>query len=402
MKPPFRAEPLKTAGFLFLLFCLAMVPMENRPELRRLYLLFLTVPLFSLVHLLFCALRFRFYQDFSSLHPSKGEEFLYTLVLSNESPLPGCSVRVSLSRLQPESLEPFRSFRIALKPRQRLTREFRFPCRYRGTYTVGLEEVVLEDVFRWFRISLPVWTKTFYIYPRAAELEDTFSNAREGRPAPGSGRGGLEDISRFSGYRSYRTGDSSRFLDRRKLAATGQAVIRQFDSLTCRGIWIFLDTRRAGGETPGLEEEDCSLEIAASLLKHFLRQGIPAGLSCYGSGLFRFAGDGPEDFERFRKASVGLLYGDFPGITDLLAGSREETSGREILVITHRPDPELIQQIAGAEGPAGENTGYLFNVCGWDLPSLEKAGAYLRQLKSRGRRIFLIRGYGSIAGDLRE
>lgn len=217
-------------------------------------------------------------QNFSTEHPVKGEDIDYTLKLYFESFLPGLRVFVAFKGVRNEGgLDSRRDFRFFPGPAEILVKQYTVQCPFRGVYTVGLERLDVEDLFSFFSVSLKVWHRTFYVYPRLIRLESCLL-AAEGEMSESMSLegGGVTDNTRLLGISEYLPGESVRSIAWKRFAAAGIPYLRIYETSSSPGITLYLDLRRK--EEPDhalLDAEDCSIEVLIAVLSFFLRKGVP-------------------------------------------------------------------------------------------------------------------------------
>jgi hypothetical protein len=181
-------------------------------------------------------------------------------------------------------------------------------CPFRGTYTVGLDSIELQDALAMLWIKVPVWFITFYVFPRLIEL-DSCRLAGEGKRdlASSLAEGVLMDPTRFRSLTGYRPGESVRHLAWKKFAATGVPYLREWERSAFPGITLYLDTmRRVEPDYQSLLAEDCALEILLALAHWFVWHKIPVYLRGE-AGMARL-GDDPAAFSRFMNDTAGLSF----------------------------------------------------------------------------------------------
>jgi len=238
--------------------------------------------LLDLVHLLWNQRRVRYSQNFSTTHPVKGQNVEYIFRLRMESPIPGSRLRVRFKGIRQDLKLDYGLKTLDFFPGAVAFDEHRtlIQCPFRGTYTVGLDSIEVQDALAMLWIQVPVWFITFYVYPRLVEL-DSCRLAGEGRRDLGTSlaEGAVIDPTRFRSLTEYRPGESIKHLAWKKFAATGFPFLREWERSAFPGITLYLDTLRRGeADYQALLAEDCALEILLALAHWFVRQGIPVYL----------------------------------------------------------------------------------------------------------------------------
>jgi len=342
-----RINPAGLALYLFGLVVVSLAGMSLAGVLLYIFYLYLLFPLFSFVLLLAVIIKFRYYENFSTEHPYKGENVSYTLLLANETPLSGAFVDVQFKLISPDASQHLQQLTTVVKRGQtrKETHTLTFP--YRGIYKVGIDRIELYDVLRWFVFRPKVWFRTFYVYPRIVELKRVFPTLQNVVEASGQGQGVINDHTLFKALSEYRDGIPIRHIAWKKFASTGVPFLREYEKTSWPGVEIYLDLRRE--QEPHrriLEREDCSVEILTALVHYFLRHGVPTGVhAANGRERFDFSGDSPSYFSEFYRETISLSFeGDVSPAEVYQSDLRERLirSGT-IIIISHRPDAALLE-----------------------------------------------------------
>ncbi len=311
-----------------------------------LFFIYAAVPGLSFIHLMLIRFYLRYHQEFSSEHPLKGEEVIYKLSIKNESIFMSTPIlfrfRVALPRFGGETDRSI----VILKSGEIYSKERVINCPVRGVYTVGLESLIVTDFFGFFRFRLPVWHRTFYVYPRLLSVVPTrFLNESTGAEIVGSATGELDDVTLFRTLTEYQRGESIQHIAWKKFAALGEPFLKEYDTTSQPGVSIYLDTRRIGPlSTNTLISEDCSIEVLVALVKYFISTGICVYVNAAGWEDFYFDGYDEDKFLVFHRRTIQLRFESISSPVRLLEADRYDSRFNPSLVIfiTHIPDPEII------------------------------------------------------------
>ena len=193
----------------------------------------------------------------------KGEIIQYQLNITTASLLPAPMVRASFARIHQRDRQviPDRMIRLGPGDRDIFSRDIY--AGLRGIYTMGVAKLVITGFTGLFSISLPIWPKTFYIYPRLLQLRLAMSRhlPTYGHLATRTGTHG--EYHTFSGLHDYRSGETTRHISWKRFAQLGIPVIKDFDTLGSSRIHLFLDRRRV---TRNPICEDTAIEAALALI----------------------------------------------------------------------------------------------------------------------------------------
>ncbi|MFH2116137.1 MAG: DUF58 domain-containing protein, partial [Spirochaetota bacterium] len=292
---------------------------------------FLSMLLFlDLFHLFWSFRRIRYSQNFSTTHPVKGQNVEYIFRLRLESPIPGARLMVTFKGIRQDLRLDYGVKTLDFFPGAGAFDEHRkqIQCPFRGTYTVGLDSMELQDTLAMLWIKVPVWFITFYVYPRLIELDSCCLVGEGKHDLPTSlAEGAIVDPTRFRSLAEYRPGESVRHLAWKKFAATGIPFLREWERSAVPGITFYLDTLRRGEpDHQSLLAEDCALEILLAVSHWFVSHDIPVYVRNDG-GIARLEG-GIEGFSRFMTDTAKLSFtpSNEAGLPSLIEGLESDIS----------------------------------------------------------------------------
>jgi uncharacterized protein (DUF58 family) len=373
--------------------------------LLALYYMLLFFPVLCLLAAVISYFGIKYHQQFSTEHPVKGQSVEYRFLLANELPLPVGRVVVQLKTVTPfrDSILP--SFQARLLGSETLERHYTLHCPFRGIYTVGLERLALTDTLGLLTLSLPVFARTFYVYPRLILLR-SFAQRIYDLETRGEGvsQAGLPDYALFSRLREYRSGESIRHISWKKFASAGKPYIREYEATSGLGLRIYLDLRKR--PLPGvgeLEQEDTSIEILVALVKYFLERGVATSVSAPGRDYYTFSAEDPERFGEFYQSTMNLVFQDTVSPALLYYGDSGGGGlrSRATIFISHILDSDILSLLEGALG-AEQSITLIFNQTGYQPEERERNRAYFNRLREKGARIITVEGADTIQQDLEE
>ena len=368
-----------------------------------LFFLLLFLPLLSLTYLLLTFLRLKYYQDFSTEHPTKGEFVEYRLILSNETILPLQDLSAAFKTIHPFMEAALPRFTTYIRAAGRQERVYTINCPFRGVYTVGLESLAATDPLHFVVLRRKVWFRTFYVYPRVLPLR-RFSTGieRSQRLSQGASTGAVPDFALFSQLRDYRHGESLHHLAWKKFASTGAPYVKVYDTSAEPGVTIYFDLRspEASG-LKALETEDVSVDILVALVKYYLDHEVPLTVRAPGRTVYSFQGADPSAFQRFYLSTMELLFQ--PTISPAALYQLDRQSGgyqsSSAIVISHLFDPEIfsnVEESLAAEAPVA----LILNRSGYAKQQRKAVLPYLYSLSERGANIRFIDGPEDIGENL--
>lgn len=285
----------------------------------------------SIAHLILSWVKFAFSQRFSNDHPLKGEVVRYSILVSNESPIPAAAGECHFADPGPMCLvaseEP-----TPVGGNESKTYEADIRCSYRGTYAIGLSSVSLRDATGIVEIRQKVEPRLFYVYPELVTLGLGVERLARSLGADQPGSSAREgDPSIFEYTAPLVPGRPSRHVAWKRWAATGipSEIVHGQSRSSALTVVLDLWPGREGG-VEKLASEDLAMSAAFSVARHLARQGIPVEL-IYGNRdrgvLVSSEGQFQEVFDR----STNVIFDspEFPSV----AFDR----GRTILLVTTRP-----------------------------------------------------------------
>jgi uncharacterized protein (DUF58 family) len=361
------------------------------------------VPALSIFQVLVTAVGLKYNQNFSTEHPLKGEAVLYRLIMSKESILPSSRVIIRfIGRRQGTDLglTPRSAF---LKNSESFESSHEIRCPYRGIYSVGLESLAIEDSLKFLTLKLPVWHRTFYVYPRIIHCNPFFSGAESGNTSvSGSAAGGIEDHTLVESLSTYRPGLPVRHLAWKKFASLGEPVLRKYESTSRPGVSIYLDTRLLS--SPGrfsLEAEDCSIEIMIALVRHFIGKNTPVSVCADGWDRYFLERNDEELFSRFHKATINIFFKSAISPAELFETDVRENrlTSNTVLFISHSLDPQILDLVENRSGETLSIWG-IINLSGVESGLKEKALRYIETRQEAGHTLVPIHNAETIKEDL--
>lgn len=367
-----------------------------------LFLIFLFLPILSLLSMFITAGTLRYNQEFSNDHPLKGEEVVYSLKIKKEGSLPAAPVKVRLAGSQQGMSLGLSDIDLFPVSNKLFEYSYTVKCPFRGIYTVGLDSLEVRDHFGWVGVPLSVWAQTFYVYPRIITLRNApFAELQYSYYIPGNARGREVDYTLVESLRNYRPGMSTRHMAWKKYAALGEPVLKQYESTSRPGVTIYLDTRREDlGPYETLEAEDASVEILVALVKYLSERNIP--VTVYGDGWrrFEFPHNDPDAFREFHHATIGVFFQSDRSpvnvVTSDLMDGRLNT--RSVIIVSHVIDADIINMTLPTD--AGIQTAGILNLSGRTAAQKQEARARVSAVRDKGARIQTVRDSESIKEDL--
>lgn len=405
MDLPVRVRWSAIAVYIFAISLVQLGRFFIGDAFNLIFFIFLLLPIASLLHIFLSIASIKYYQNFDTDHPVKGEALGYTLSLVNESILPTVPMKIKFRTIQPGATSQLPELQISLKSNEKLEKTYSISCPFRGIYTVGLEQLEITDILGWITIRRPVWHRTFYVYPRIIDISYPFSIGYSGELSTGLNPGTSQDFALFESLSQYLPGESIRHMAWKKFIATGEPFLKSYGKTSQPGLSIYLDLRRDGEPThEQLEREDCSIEILVSLVKYCLDQTIPVSVHAMGQSRYEFSASDPSDFGRFHRDTINILFSDSISPAVLyLNDTKGYMQHASVLFITHELDSDVLTIIeeSAVISPSSENAvAAIINQT--NLPEREKIQGklYFDSIREKGGNLLIANGPDTIARDL--
>jgi uncharacterized protein (DUF58 family) len=286
------------------------------PVSYGIFLVLTSVPLISLIYLLYVFFTYRIYQEIGSKDLVANTAVPYFITLQNERRVLFSNIRVQFYTTFSEiaGIDPDREYE--LSPRSGIKLETNLICRYRGEYEVGIKRITLTDFFDLIRFSfafpepLRVKVKPDYETDMIPSDEEDFLSYHEHlRKAE------YPDV--ITG--DYVPGDEIKRINWKQTAKTGKLKVRKLTGEERNGILLIPDTcRHSSDEYEYIPSESRILNSLLSLSLYYLKKGIPVSLlALQKTGTVTASADSEQEFEKFYECVSKLDFDDMLGLEKL-------------------------------------------------------------------------------------
>ena len=201
------------------------------------------LPWVMLIYALTARMTLKIFMLCESVEVAKNQPYEYKIRLINESIIPYPFVDAMLWLPLKNSVRcSLRTVKTTMSPRSDYTinNVVKFP--FRGTYTIGVENIYVYDFFRMFCVKIDVnMLETVYVLPRKLDLDigqaEAISDAsRKTRKSNTS----YEKIE-ISDIREYRNGDALKSIHWKLSSKSEDFMVRDYDTGSSRETFIFCD-----------------------------------------------------------------------------------------------------------------------------------------------------------------
>ena len=212
-----------------------------------------------------------------------GEAITVTLTLENLSILPVPWLLLNDSFSPVLSTPPFYRQLVTLPGKGRHTTRYTLQARRRGYYQIGPLRLESSDLLAIVpHISRQFESSELIVYPKILPITQLLLPTTSPQVILPTPLPLFRDTTRLTGVRPYSQGDNFRHIHWPATAATGQLLVKQFQTAIARDNMIFLNMDRADYGRPG--QADVAIELAivaaASLANHIIAiEQLPVGFN---------------------------------------------------------------------------------------------------------------------------
>lgn len=298
------------------------------------------LPVYAVVSIIYLIISwniFAYHQNFSTDHPQKGEKIQFVIKLVNDGKIPLTSGTCKFTVLGNESRI---SLPVGCLPgaKKTIVHETEIVCPYRGTYTAGIESIMLSTPLGIIQTEIELSPHVFYVYPELCTLDSSIEEyaVSAGVTVHGSTRGG-SDPSIFEYTIPLREELPGTRIAWKRWASTAIPSAIISGRAKSKGLTVVLDLYPC--DVPieeKLAAEDLVISAFFSVIRYLVNHEIPVRLVT-GSSSMRYI-DSQETYETLFDRSTGLLFNDlsFP------SAAFEEDGGA--ILFTCRPISEFFQE----------------------------------------------------------
>ena len=361
----------------------------------------LFLPVLSLVQLIITRSALRYHQVFTNDHPAKGEAVGFHVSITNECPVPSAPITVRFHLGREERGFETQSFQ--LRPHETRKLEQTVRCAYRGVYTVGLHRLAVWDVFGWIALAVPVFNRTFYVYPRVLSLPSALSGFGTEHAVRQSPAAGLEvDYTLYRSLRRYRSEDDARHISWRKLAAVGEPLVKEYDTAAEPAITICMDTRPVGDDDAALSVEDGVIEIVVALARYYIDREVPVSI-VMGSSVTRIDPGDNAEFARFHSRTITFFFHSDVSPAVLYDYHRSDATLAEgtVLFVTHVLDPAILDLVERSDGRSLQAAA-IVDTASLSPEERRRGESLQRSLREQGGELLLVESADSLVQEFSQ
>ncbi|MGE5592018.1 MAG: DUF58 domain-containing protein, partial [Bacillota bacterium] len=224
----------------------------------------------------------------------------------------------------------------------------------RGFFPAGRLDITLGDPLGIFAAHrLLVSDRRLTVYPRALRLDRLPLALRQPYGHTRTHRHAQEDLTSVAEVRPWRTGDSPRRIHWKATAHRGDLQVREYELSATTEVHVVLDLCRLGHHGDGPDSSlERSVEVAASLVRTILEQGLAVGVAGHGSQrLVVPPGRGLRQLRRVLESLVTVQADGVLPLPHALAGESRSFSPRStVVVVTPALGRDLVASLLALRG----------------------------------------------------
>ncbi len=312
----------------------------------------LIAPLLSFLYTLYVFIRFKLFQEISERTLVKGETTEYGFRLANEDFISYQRIQVRFFRGMSTIPDVSEDESYCLLPGEIKKVDAKLSCNYRGRYAVGVESILVGDLFNLFHFRYPILTKLqVVVLPRIVRLErfgiiplDADSKRSIFSVTPKTDELDIE-------VRKYDRGDSLRQVHWKNTARRGELMSRKFGEELRLGVELCMDLTQTGEKEmlARAELEDRIIESTISIAEYCLRTNTPCSVHYWdGSQRKQMRLNSRADFDVFYQDCGRLSFAAESGADTLVGAALLSDAAARYIVLTHTLQDNLFSQLSHA------------------------------------------------------
>jgi uncharacterized protein (DUF58 family) len=317
-----------------------------------LFYMVLLVPVISFLYTLYVFVRFKLFQEISERTLVKGEATDYSFRLANEDFISYQQIQVRFFTGMSTIPDVSEAESYCLQPGEIKKVDARLACNYRGSYAVGVQSILIGDLFNLFHFRYPILTKLqVVVLPRIVRLEhfgiiplDSDSKRSMFSVTPRTDELDIE-------VRKYDRGDSLRQIHWKNTARRGEFMSRKFGEELRLGVVLCMDLTPTGEKEmlARAELEDRVIESTISIAEYCLRTATPCSVHyCDGAQIKQMRLNSRADFDLFYHECGQLSFKAESDCGALVEAGRLADTAARYIILTHGLSESLFSQVSRA------------------------------------------------------
>ena len=336
-------------SFIMLSVCVYLTP--NFITLLLFYSI-TTLIIFSVLHLLLAKRNIVISQNIYPSHISHGKDTEYRFTIFNNSFFPYPKVVVRFKYTNNLFLNQLNNLDLALYSNESLVIKKSITGNYRGTYSLGAEQLVVYDILNIFTYKLKIKeNKELTVLPKVTQISELLLNANYlFSEYDYESNNLLEDSTK--GIRDYQHGDSLKNIHWKLYAKFDKLMVRDKENSAVNKTMIFLDTKTLNSSfEDNIIYQDKLIEAYLSIVLKIIESNhiFDVGYQSEQCQFFNYNKNYTFDF--FFNETVNINFSDKSDISKLLTDfldihyHNKNLFGIDIVIFTLNPNETKFEKI---------------------------------------------------------
>lgn len=291
---------------------------------------------------------FSYVQTLSRSRCVKGDTLNLNIRISNEKPLPFTLMRIKIETV---AYHDAQELVFDLPPFDRISFDIPVTCPYRGSYSVGMTILEVNDLFGLTRLRFDLRKLFFYrqcfltVYPRLVELSFLPSENPDAKFFSGARLKLSDEGETFAGSRKYRAGDSLKRINWKQSVRKRELFTKVYEEPMQARTLLAIDNAAFFSGEDKLLYADLACECAAAIIRHSLKMGHGVRLIS-SSEKQTLSADNIHGFGELYDHLATMRFDDSSQLRPRLRLESVATGGyHAIYIITSNPTAELASAI---------------------------------------------------------
>jgi len=310
----------------------------------------LFTPMVSLIHVLFSYFIFKLTHDVNKRHISKGDVVEYKIKLINPSAIllaPFSLHYIASERLFKE-VKNESDKQIIVADRSKVIIRKKLICAYRGNYEIGVDKVVIQDFFKFFKFNYTeIEQHKILVYPKLRELKSNLLKNVVNESNESIISNTSQNQSVFTDIREYMPGDAFNKIHWKLSAKVGSFMTKDYSGQMTNKTKVFLDTYDLNlNDENCVIYEDYMVEGCVSIMHFLLENRIHSYLYYEHYGINKLEGQSSHDFPKFYDELAELsFYKEEKFIETLTNVLKIEQDTCHLIIMTQRINLKLAEHL---------------------------------------------------------
>mgnify|MGYP006289634751 CR=1 FL=1 len=270
----------------------------------------LLIPFVSLFHILIVYYFLKYTKEFNKYNALKGNTIYFKSRLINKSLIFFPYLKIVFIGLNPAYPEYSFSQDLFLVPFSQKTFKFKYKCKYRGLYEMGIKAIEIRDFFGIFKLTRKIEDiQDIIIFPQIIHLDKFDVISENNIESNISKKNMFEDVSTISNVREYKIGDSLKKIHWKLTSKMQKFMIKDFNNSSDINCVLLLDAKIIPyPHKDRIVIEDKVIECAVAIIYYFISKWIKVKLLYYCDKINEIEMNSPAEFKQVYSLLAGLKF----------------------------------------------------------------------------------------------